>query len=79
MSIVNNLVIYGGEDFYVSAPTSACDTTSAASRLTRAKRKFLKRTVTVTDGRDRAKLTLLGTYVTSDFALSNDGHRGTFV
>ncbi len=36
-------------------------------------------TLTVTDGSQVAKLTLLGNYVTSDFALSDDHHSGTFV
>ncbi len=36
-------------------------------------------TLTVTDGSQVAKLTLLGSYVTSDFALSDDHHGGTFV
>jgi hypothetical protein len=35
--------------------------------------------LTVTDGANVAKLTLLGNYVTSDFALSTDAHGGTFV
>jgi hypothetical protein len=35
--------------------------------------------LTVTDGADVAKLTLLGNYVTSEFALSTDSHGGTFV
>ena len=36
-------------------------------------------TLTVTDGGQVAKLTLLGNYVASDFALSDDHHSGTFV
>ncbi len=36
-------------------------------------------TLTVTDGAQVAHLTLLGSYVTSNFALSNDTHGGTFV
>lgn len=36
-------------------------------------------TLTVTDGAEVAKLTLLGNYVASDFALSDDLHGGTFV
>ncbi len=35
--------------------------------------------LTVTDGAQVAKLTLLGVYTSSDFALSNDAHGGTFV
>ena len=35
--------------------------------------------LTVTDGANVAKLTLLGDYVTSDFKLANDGHGGAFV
>jgi antigen 43 len=40
---------------------------------------FSAGTLTVTDGAQVAKLTLLGSYVTSDFALSTDNHGGTFV
>ncbi len=36
-------------------------------------------TLSVTDGSRHANLSLLGSYVTSDFALSGDGHGGTFV
>jgi hypothetical protein len=36
-------------------------------------------TLTVTDGAKVANLTLIGTYVSSDFHLTNDGHGGTFV
>jgi autotransporter passenger strand-loop-strand repeat protein len=36
-------------------------------------------TLTVSDGAKVANLTLIGTYVTSDFALAGDGHGGTFV
>jgi hypothetical protein len=36
-------------------------------------------TLTVHDGAKVAHLTLIGTYVTSDFALANDQHGGTFV
>ena len=36
-------------------------------------------TLTVTDGSKSAHLTLLGNYVTGDFALLNDSHGGTFV
>jgi len=36
-------------------------------------------TLTVVDGAKTATLTLLGSYVTSDFSLSNDGIGGTFV
>ncbi len=36
-------------------------------------------TLTVVDGAKTAKLTLLGSYVTSNFALSDDGAGGTFV
>jgi hypothetical protein len=35
--------------------------------------------LTVTDGANVAKLTLLGHYFTSDFALPTDAHGGTFV
>ena len=35
--------------------------------------------LTVADGAQVAKLTLLGNYTSSDFTLSNDGHGGTFV
>ena len=35
--------------------------------------------LTVTDGGQVAQLALLGSYVTSDFSLSNDGNGGTFV
>ena len=35
--------------------------------------------LTVTDGAQVAKLTLIGSYATSNFALANDGHGGTFV
>ena len=36
-------------------------------------------TLTVSDGRQVAALTLLGNYVTSNFTLSNDGSGGTFI
>jgi autotransporter passenger strand-loop-strand repeat protein len=36
-------------------------------------------TLTITDGAQVAKLRLLGDYVTSDFALSTDGHGGSYV
>jgi hypothetical protein len=36
-------------------------------------------TLSVVDGVQSASLSLLGNYVTSDFALSNDKHGGTFV
>jgi autotransporter passenger strand-loop-strand repeat protein len=36
-------------------------------------------TLTVTDGAKVAHLTLIGTYTSSSFNLSNDGHGGTFV
>ena len=36
-------------------------------------------TRTVVDGAKTATLSLLGSYVTSDFALSTDSHGGTFV
>jgi hypothetical protein len=36
-------------------------------------------TLSVTDGSRHANLSLLGKYATGDFALSNDGHGGTFV
>jgi len=36
-------------------------------------------TLTVTDGAKVAKLTLIGTYATSDFHLADDTHGGTFV
>ena len=36
-------------------------------------------TLTVTDGSRSAGLTLIGTYATSDFKLTRDGHGGTFV
>jgi hypothetical protein len=36
-------------------------------------------TLTVTDGAQVATLSLIGTYVTSNFVLSTDGHGGTFV
>jgi autotransporter passenger strand-loop-strand repeat protein len=36
-------------------------------------------TLTVTDGAQVASLTLIGSYVTSNFTLSNDGHGGTYV
>jgi autotransporter passenger strand-loop-strand repeat protein len=36
-------------------------------------------TLTVTDGGQSANLTLLGSYATSNFVLSNDLHGGTFV
>ncbi len=36
-------------------------------------------TLSVTDGSQHASLSLRGSYVTSDFALSADGHGGTFV
>ena len=36
-------------------------------------------TLSVTDGSRHANLSLLGSYLTSDFALSADGHGGTFV
>jgi autotransporter passenger strand-loop-strand repeat protein len=36
-------------------------------------------TLSVVDGAKTASLTLVGTYVTSDFTLSDDGHKGTFV
>ena len=36
-------------------------------------------TLTVTDGSKTASLTLLGSYVTSDFSLSDDGIGGTYV
>jgi hypothetical protein len=35
--------------------------------------------VTVTNGANQANLSLAGTYVTSDFALSSDGAAGTLV
>jgi hypothetical protein len=36
-------------------------------------------TLTVADGAKTAHLTLIGTYTSSSFKLSNDGHGGTFV
>jgi hypothetical protein len=36
-------------------------------------------TLSVTDGSRHAHLSLLGNYVTGDFALAADGHGGTFV
>jgi len=36
-------------------------------------------TLKVTDGANVAKLTLIGSYATSDFNLADDGHGGTFV
>jgi autotransporter passenger strand-loop-strand repeat protein len=36
-------------------------------------------TLKVTDGAKTASLTLIGTYTTANFHLSNDGHGGTFV
>jgi hypothetical protein len=35
--------------------------------------------LTIIDGAQMATLDLIGSYVTSDFTLSNDGHGGTFV
>jgi hypothetical protein len=42
-------------------------------------RSFASGTLTVVDGSKTATLSLLGSYVTSDFALSTDSHGGTFV
>ena len=40
---------------------------------------LLSGTLSIHDGGLTANLTLLGNYVTSDFALANDGHGGSFV
>jgi hypothetical protein len=40
---------------------------------------LLSGTLSVHDGGLTANLTLLGKYVTSDFALANDAHGGSFV
>jgi autotransporter passenger strand-loop-strand repeat protein len=42
-------------------------------------RSYANGTLTVVDGAKTATLSLLGSYVTSDFALSADGQGGTFV
>ena len=62
-----------------AAFVGAASTLGAATVLAQVPAGYPADYAKIVDGAKTANLTLVGTYVTSNFVLSNDGHGGTFV